>query len=338
MPSNASPAQLLSLAGFCILLGGIGGYVVRDAMPPSGPRVQADEKPRAESKRDAAPASPVVSLVAPLADFTETLDAAGIRDALAKAESLPDRMRASSIDQLVRRWAVLDPLAAALYAGQEPDHDRRLTLLREVGYEWARTAPDAALAYAIALPVGEERAEMRSCVFGVLGRTNPGRAFALWRETPPGERESLPLGEIFENWSAHDLPGAAAAVLTLPPGEIRDTPLQHIVSAWAKTDPQAALAWAALIPERRSRVRRSKKSPPNGRRSIPPRRSRGLCKRPTKTGTTSCSSKSSTAGCDATRRRRRPMFSPSRQARIASMPSRESPTIWWSMTAPVHSP
>jgi hypothetical protein len=124
---------------------------------------------------------------------------------------------------LIRRWAAVDPEAAAAWAVGLSDSSVQMESLEQIAVVWYQNNPANALAWAAKLPDGDGKTAVILSLGCEVSRVEPLAALSL--------------------------------VSTLPPSEERDDMVIHGVSQWAAENPSAASYWAVQIPDEALRQR-----------------------------------------------------------------------------------
>lgn len=196
---------------------------------------------------------------------------------------------ASDLRQLlIRRWAELDPAAAARWASTlGSGNDLRLALkqvaiawsnrdlnaaaqwvqglpagpeksaaILDVGYEAARTSPVSAVALAAALEPSAERKELLVHAVSQWAAETPEEA-VQWAEGIPNLalRQEL-LSSVAISMAEQNGAGAADLVARfLEPGADQDRAAVAVVQRWAYENPSEAAAWVAQFPDTDTQLR-----------------------------------------------------------------------------------
>ncbi len=155
---------------------------------------------------------------------------------------LPGELESSTVMDLLRQWAALDPEGAVRMAAVRRDLHGRDDFAAELLVGWMDTNPDAAMAWAIALPDGELRWQLMPAIVAGLAEENPGGALkmALMLE---GRFREQSVRAVFSEWSAFDIHAATDAALRLKSIADRAVALLPVVEQMAESDPAAAAAW-----------------------------------------------------------------------------------------------
>jgi hypothetical protein len=183
--------------------------------------------------------------------------------------------------RLVRRWAELDPKAAArwvmessgrdrepmigvvatawanenledaiAWVNQMPDRDAKVGAQMSVGYELARGEPARALDFVRDLPASAKRDELLIHAAAQWASLDSDSAAAWAKEVgDEGLRERLEAAIATSASDANPVAAAEMALASISPGRAQADAVVGIVQRWAQADPQAAGAWVAQFPE-----------------------------------------------------------------------------------------
>lgn len=205
----------------------------------------------------------------------------GLRYALDSALHDHGEFASQLRELLIRRWAEIDPVAAASWVSGLQDPSIAASLAQQIATVWANKDLAASVDWAGALPNGAIR---QAAVLGLgyeAARNNSFEAFDLVAALPPSsERDSL-LVHIARQWAVSDpseaaiwanrVPnttlrerlisavaitsamedpsGAASLIATnLTPGRTQDQAAVAIVQRWAQTNAEGAASWINLFP------------------------------------------------------------------------------------------
>ena len=138
-----------------------------------------------------------------------------LRQALER--SLRDGSSSEYRELLQRRWADINPSAAASWAIRLTDSTQALPLVQQTAIVWANKDMPAAVQWADSLPQGE----LRTSAITALGFEGARTA----------------------SFAAFDL------VAGLEPSLERDALIEHMVRQWSATDANQALAWIQQVPD-----------------------------------------------------------------------------------------
>jgi hypothetical protein len=197
--------------------------------------------------------------------------------AIAQLPEGDDRLEA--LAELMKTWAVEDPLSAAAWVSDLPNGDFRkdaagellviwggidpkkaatwLTLsgiadpesISTLTSAWAGQEPSAAAAWATGLA---DPALRRSAVYAVAAlwaRADPALA-STWVESLPAEDRAMAATQVIEPWAASDPEAAATWMMRLLPDdpEMLANVGSVLVDAWTNKDPAAVSRWLNALP------------------------------------------------------------------------------------------
>jgi len=183
---------------------------------------------------------------------------------------------------LIRRWAEIDPAAAASWASGLQDPSIAASLTQQIATAWANKDLTAAVEWVDGLPDGATRQAVVLSLGYEAARNNSFGAFGLVAALPPSsERDSL-LIHVARQWAATDPseaviwadrvpdtalrerlisavaiasatkdPSAAAFLIAtnLTPGQMQDQAAVSIAQRWVQTDAEGAASWISLFPD-----------------------------------------------------------------------------------------
>ncbi|MBC8095773.1 MAG: hypothetical protein H7Y43_08165, partial [Akkermansiaceae bacterium] len=178
--------------------------------------------------------------------------------------------------RLLRRWAGIDPAAAAGWTTRELSGEVRQEALGNIAIEWASRNLEKAIDWAKQLPAIDDQQNALLSTAYEAARTTPRQALALavellecpardeaithaatqWATVQPTEaaawaiqitdeslREQV-LAAIAIAWGDRDpVQAANLAVQSLSPGRLQDDAIISVVQHWVQTQPEAAAAW-----------------------------------------------------------------------------------------------
>ena len=141
---------------------------------------------------------------------------------------------------LQRRWAEINPSAAAMWATSLSDAASAVPLVTQTAIVWANRDMSAAVQWADSLPQGE----LRNAAVMALGyegaRSLSFEAFDLVAGLEPSiERDAL-LEHIVRQWSASDANQALTWVQQVPDSALRQKLIAAVAATAAQNDPAAA--------------------------------------------------------------------------------------------------
>jgi hypothetical protein len=184
--------------------------------------------------------------------------------------------------RLIRRWAGIDPHAAADWVSQTPMGSERQEAIEDVAiiwanqnlldaagwvrqlpgaaernggvlsvaYEAARTEPVAALELAMELPAGESRDNLITHAASQWVATYPEAALEWVKQIPDGHLHERVLAAITTIWGEADpIVAATLAVTELSPGKPQDDAVVGVVQRWVQKKPEDAAAWVIGFPQ-----------------------------------------------------------------------------------------
>ncbi len=181
--------------------------------------------------------------------------------AMAWAESLEnDSLRKNAISGLYRQWSSSDPAAAAAKLASVTDPQDRKNAMHAIAEAWTNSDPDAAISWLETLPT-EDRYPTAVTTLSALSYTMPERAAALFTQLSQeveGDQEletsiTNQVGTITTYWSQYDPQSAAAWAAELPEGKSRDNAVSSVAANWVGVDPIGAAGWIDTLPAGDSR-------------------------------------------------------------------------------------
>ena len=208
--------------------------------------------------------------------------AMGFHDQLSALSQLPLEQNEEMLDDLMAKWALSDPQAAAEFVRQLPAGEFReaagLSLcqtwaaekpeeaaawvkqnlpqgglqgaLGAVASVWARRAPEAVVAWIATLPESSDRIVAEGSLAQTWGETNPAAA-AVWWKSLADENQPLALQPLLIGWAVND-PSAAANWLQ---NELTNHPqwpaagVAGLVNEWSNRDAGEVSRWLNSLPE-----------------------------------------------------------------------------------------
>ena len=241
----------------------------RTAVPPPAAAARAREEPvsltdllrpaaipRSETRNDTANrddlASPLETFFNDLAyaaggegDIKSVfrLNAEEVRTAIERVRALPpgpDRARVE--DQLLQRWAQLEPLKAMEWLNQYPEPLRRHDLKQQALLGWAQVEPMQALVYAELNPDGGLPGSRIGDVFQGALQADTATAM-IFLQRLDLQKYAGQAQELIWNLYGRDPDAVVSAVEGLPPGPLRQQSIDRIIDHWARYDPAAARTW-----------------------------------------------------------------------------------------------
>lgn len=188
---------------------------------------------------------------------------------------------------LLRRWAGVDPKAAAMWTEMLPPGEERNALLQQVATLWAEQDLAAANVWVSSLSDAEMRQTALQALAEETVRTQPAVALDMAGRLAPGqERDQLTIRALSEwatlepvsamRWMARvddpvlqrqmmaalipviaNMDGNSGAQLTvawLKPGAEQERIAVAVAQRWAQESPSAAAEWVSRFPEGRMRM------------------------------------------------------------------------------------
>lgn len=147
-----------------------------------------------------------------------------------------------AFNQVTRKWAARDPVAAMYWAIAHSTGPHGATALTGAITGWWEKDPAAAEAFATAHADEANGQQLMSAIASELVQQDPRKA-AAWADTlPAADDRRMGYALIAMQWAMSD-PGAAASWAAGLPNEVQSTALDSSVSLWANTNPQAAAQW-----------------------------------------------------------------------------------------------
>ena len=165
--------------------------------------------------------------------------------AMQLATSLPDfEMRKMAVSAAVGGWSGADPAGAANYVSKLPANQDRSQLLQAVARNWAEQDPNALIDW---LKQGNGQAVSKSAVAEMLtasAQFAPAQAAEYARSINAGASQ---LSQIASMWSQNDPEAAFAWAASLPEGKTRDEIISQTLSTSMGADPEAAVELARKL-------------------------------------------------------------------------------------------
>ena len=192
-----------------------------------------------------------------LHDLLGRLNSAELAALFAHTVQVDDRDRREvMLAPLLRRWAALDPAAAAaavrpyLDRFRAPQGSDWLSLETSVAQAWAKALPDSALAEALATPHAAWAQRTAWSALEALAEGDPTRQLAALANLPASGLRDDMCDRAIESLAEKDSAAAEAALRLLSDPRRRARVQAEILGKLAERDPAAGLArLAALAPE-----------------------------------------------------------------------------------------
>ena len=184
-------------------------------------------------------------------DFLRLIEAL---NALPGHQEAGDHLLLPVMNVAFRRWAALDPAAAALGASKVANRRRQHEALRGVVALWIeRDGPIKVLESLRAMPGGLARAYGPDLVFDSLAKDHPREALELARESKDRDAVNGKLHMVFQRWVNQDPDAVAAWVEESAQngGPQRGDEMDAALRAFAWTDPARAWELARKFPDSR---------------------------------------------------------------------------------------
>ncbi|MEM7384364.1 MAG: hypothetical protein AAF514_05410 [Verrucomicrobiota bacterium] len=175
-------------------------------------------------------------------------DSAG---ALAWADDLNGKQRASAFSAILGNLASSDPAGAAQIV-MEMDEGDRSGAIREISESWARVSSEEAVEWARSLE-GDDRIRALEGAVESLAEKAPRDAAALVDQLEEGNRDGAFIGDVVRNWATTAPSEAAEWLATQPESEGKVDSMGHLMWNWTRTDPETASTWLSDQPEGASR-------------------------------------------------------------------------------------
>jgi hypothetical protein len=146
---------------------------------------------------------------------------------------------------LLRRWASLDPAAAAEWAKSLPPGTARAAALEQIALAWSASDSAAAWQLAESLPNEPAREAAMFSLLYELSRSDPALAYERANSLPESPARARFIEHAVGNWAASDPQAALAKVRDIPDPALRNASIARLATSWAETDPRAAATLAA---------------------------------------------------------------------------------------------
>ncbi len=186
-----------------------------------------------------------------LYEAVQSLDSAGLLEAIGVAVQSRERWAATSVSAIATYWAERDLPAARRWFENLPPN-QRTEYAPEFVDAWSRLDPRGALDWLEKLPEAQREklaGKLFTTVAATAGKVEPERAMRLLLAAgTPGESVGA-FKELFSAWAAKSSAAAAQQALALPAGEARSAAIEATAAAWARLDPAAARAWVEAFPD-----------------------------------------------------------------------------------------
>jgi hypothetical protein len=255
------PGIALLIAGsvFLILGGPASRWLGGDSSQPDrqgGGRAESRERP----SRSSPPANPALRrALATLAgtgeeDLSAALEAitAGWPvDELGKtvtalfSKESPDPSSVLLRAELLRRWAAVDPAAAAAWASSESGGALPPGAVEQVALAWSASDSEAAWNWAFGLPPGADRDAALLSLSYELCRDDPARALARFEDLAEGRARDQFVEHAIANLAIGDPETALEHAQALADPLVRNQALAAVGTSWAESDPVAAATFVA---------------------------------------------------------------------------------------------
>ena len=144
----------------------------------------------------------------------------------------------------VRKWAQIDPVAAADFLSRNPDRNQiNQAVYNEIGKQWAEIDPKAALAWA----ENQDKRYQQNIMLAIVQswiENDPQTAVVYWRQRASEDLIGISNALTVANaLAANDPAGAKAFAESLPPGEARNQAVLGVAIRLAHDDPAGTANW-----------------------------------------------------------------------------------------------
>jgi len=145
---------------------------------------------------------------------------------------------------LFRRWAELNPAAAANWVAALSDDGLRPQLIDLVAVAWSEKDLPHALAWVKLLPEGDTKNRTLADLGYEMARGNPLEALQLASQLPAGDYADALLLHALAQYATVDSGQSQQLALALPPGALREQALSLVATVLAKQDGLGAARFA----------------------------------------------------------------------------------------------
>lgn len=155
-----------------------------------------------------------------------------------------------AVPQIAVAWAQTDFSSTWSWANSLPDAEARQSAQLCAAYEESRFEPEQALQAASNLPQTVGRDNLLAFAASQWAAFDPNAALAWAKQAPDLNLRETLYANILTAFAAQDPSTAAGMVATgLRPGEAQDRAAVAIVQRWAQSSPSDAAGWISRFPE-----------------------------------------------------------------------------------------
>jgi hypothetical protein len=190
------------------------------------------QKPRSQSTFAANPASGIDKLT--LAEVQARLQQMNGM----QATSVTDEQE----QNLVARWAKLDPMGAAEFAADAVAQGGNPRLIQMAANAWAKNDPVGASQWAASLESPLARDSALGQIFNTWSLKNPTQAASAIATLPMGSAQTVATSAVAKNFANGNLNAALQWAQGLS-GPVKLAATREIVNLWSSSDPEATGAW-----------------------------------------------------------------------------------------------
>lgn len=147
--------------------------------------------------------------------------------------------------ELLRRWAEVDPAAAAAWASSENGGALPPGAVEQVALAWGASDSEAAWNWAFGLPPGADRDAALLSLSYELCRDDPARALARFEDLAEGRARDQFVEHAIANLALADPATALDHARALADPLARNQALAAVGTSWAESDPVAAATFVA---------------------------------------------------------------------------------------------
>ena len=156
----------------------------------------------------------------------------------------------NAANQIFERYSAVAGSAAMQLAASLPDFEMRKQAVAAAMNGWSQSDPAAAANYATTLPANQDRSQLLQTAARSWAEQDPN-AFIDWLKKGSGPGFSKSAVAEMLTASAQFAPAQAADYARSI--NANASQLSQIANMWSQNDPEAAFAWAAALPEGRTR-------------------------------------------------------------------------------------
>jgi hypothetical protein len=180
--------------------------------------------------------------------FCAGLDAAALQRAILEVPDNGDLKNWELRFRLLRRWARLEPAAAAAFALADKNRTARANAFKAVLDVWGRDDPEAASEWVAGIK-DEQTLEDTLHEFCINLAQRDFEGTLRFADRLPEEVRDNVVFAAFRAEARENPSGAAARALTMPEGELQGEAMEGTIEEWLRSDAQAAMAWVMQRPE-----------------------------------------------------------------------------------------